>query len=86
MVGKIYSMDDIEFAEFLSLRPIPRVGFRFWRRVAKRRGLDPETIISIVADENPSRCFMGHKKVPRQGWCWPHFALKAKKGKEKRPL
>ena len=67
-----FELDSRERDQFERLRPIQGEAIAFWSRVAKRRELDPESVIS--AGYNFTALPTGHGKQ----WCYP-IPLKCKK-------
>lgn len=67
-----FELTHIELTQFNRLRPIQGEALAFWARVARRRELDPESVISdgLKFTALP----VGHGKH----WCWP-LALQCKK-------
>jgi hypothetical protein len=69
---KSFILTEIEYSAFKRLRPIQGEAISFWHRVARRRELDPGSIISN--GETFTALPMDHGKQ----WCFP-IVLKCKK-------
>lgn len=69
---EVYKLTGIEFSEFKQLPDKEGHAFKFWRKVAKSRDLDPKSIMDIDG-RHFSALLEGHGKH----WCYP-YQLKSK--------
>lgn len=67
-----FELDHREMLQFDRLRPFAGDAFAFWHSVAKRRDLDPATVISKAP------AFTALPKDSGKQWCFP-IALKCVK-------
>lgn len=69
LARKVYELTPQEALELKHLRDAPCVAFEFWRKVAARLDVDPETILAHPCGDRSKFTALpfGHGKW----WCWP---------------